>query len=284
MTRDGLFPDLAFADYLADDAFGSSDLTTFRAGPPAMVPWRRQNRDDGTSATIVGSAAHCAILTPDMFAQCYVAKPEGMTFASKDGKAARDMWLSQGLTILTSDEMATVRGVMRAFDAKAAARDALAGALGCEVSVFWKDRDTGLPCKGRPDFYDAGTVYDLKVSVAANKDNDGLLFAALRNGWLHQLAHNRAGLNRAGVYSVKRGRLIVIPPKPPHYVRLLEVRENDLDFLELANEATRREMARCWRKGEWPGTPDEWTPIELPASAAFSDNELDGAEEHYTDA
>jgi len=284
MIEPRLVPDMAFDEYLAHEGYGSSDLHTFRAGPPAMVPWRRQNRDDGTSATIVGTAAHCAILTPDLYGKRYVAKPDGMTFASKEGKAARNEWMQRSLTILTHDEAQTVAAVVRAFDCKAAARDSLVGALHSEASVLWTDRESGLPSKGRPDWFDSECVYDLKISVAATRGLEAIRYGAVRDGWFHQVAHNRAGLNKAGYFKVKKGRLVVIAPKPPVQFRvwLLEVKENDMDFLELSNENTRREMAKCWRRGEWPGTPEVWTEVELPVTAAFTDNEIEGAED-YTD-
>ena len=83
----------------------------------------------------------------------------------------------------------------------------------------------------------------------------------------------------ANGHEVSRGRLVVIAPSAPHYVHLLEVSENDLDFLELDNRNTRLGMAECHRTGHWPGTPDTWQVIELPASAAFTESDLEGATE-----
>jgi hypothetical protein len=278
-------PAMPFDAYLAHESFGSSDLHAFRAGPPAMVPWRREHRDDGTSATTVGRAAHCSILTPALFERTFVGKPEAMSFSTKEGKAARAAWRAAGLTILTHDEMQTVQDVRRAFEGKPAARISLSTAQHREASVFWTDRDSELPCKARPDWFDRECIYDLKVSRKAESGLDSIRFEAVRAGWFHQLAHGRAGLNKAGYHKIKLGRLVVIAPKPPqaHRVWLLEVRESDMDFLELANENTRREMSQCWRRNDWPGTPDEWQQVELPITAAFNDSDLEGAEEASND-
>lgn len=267
---------MSFADYLANEAYGSSDLKAFRVGPPAMVPWRRANREDGTPATRVGSAAHCRILTPELFSQVYAIKPEGMSFASKEGKAWRDE--QGGREILTWDESVQVREVHKAFCGKLAVFDALHDAVAREASVFWTCEQTGVPCKGRPDWFTKDAVYDLKVSIDAEKSLESLTFKAHANGWLNQLAHNRAGLNAVG-HNVRLGRLVVISPNPPQQYRvwLLEVREADLDFLEMDNENTRKGIAACISAGHWPGTPDTWQQIELPASAAFTENDLESA-------
>lgn len=278
-----LLLDMPFADYLGHHAYGSSDLRAFKSGPPAMVQWRRNNRDmTQTDATRIGSASHCMILTPTLFTHTYVEKPEGMEFRSKEAKAQRDEWIEAGLTILPQDEAKAVAAVTKAFFDKPAASDSLRHARHVEASIFWRCAESGLPCKGRPDWFDDDCVYDLKVSVEATKGFEQLRFRAHSNGWLNQLAHNRAGLQSLG-YPVKRGRLVVIAPSPPqeHRVWLLEVREPDMDFLELDNENTRKAMAECARTGVWPGTPDGWTEIELPASAAFTDNDLEGAVEVF---
>lgn len=264
---------LSFDSYLAHPSYSSSDLKAFRIGPPAMVPWRRANRHDGTEATRLGTAAHCRILTPDLFDVAYWVKPEGMEFRTKEARQQRDDVLASGRVIIDTDTLAQVDAIAAAVRAKVQIATDRA-----EWSLFWDCAESKLPCKCRPDWFDAHAVYDLKVSVVADKPAHSMAFAAHANGWLNQLANNRAGLEANGL-RVKVGRLVIVSPNAPHYVHLLEVRENDMDFLEMDNENTRRAMAQCHRTGQWPGTPDTWQVIELPASAAFTETDLQGAEE-----
>lgn len=263
--------DIPFSEYLAHPAFGSSDLRAFRIGPPAMVQWKRANRHDDTAATVLGRAAHCAVLTPNLFHSEFVYRPadERGDFRTKAGKAWRD---EQKATILTDEDRQTIAGVVQAIRSKRIE------VIRCEQSVFWTCSESGLACKGRPDWFDTEAVYDLKVSMAADKPFRSLMFHVYNAGWTHQLAHNRAGLAAAGV-NVKVGRLVIVSPNAPHFAHLLEVSENDLDFLELDNANTRKGMAACVRANHWPGTPDKWQTIELPASAAFTESDLEGAEE-----
>ena len=273
---------MPFDEYLAHPSYGSSDLRTFRFGPPAMVPWCRANREDHTPATRVGEAAHCAILTPDLFAVTYALKPASMKFSTKEGKAWRDEQVAKGIAedmILTDAEAAAVLEIQRAFHGKAAASESLQRAAAVERSIFWDDA-YGLPCKGRPDWFDKRAVYDLKVSIDAEKGIGTVRRKAFTNGWLGQLAHNAAGL-RANGQPVKVGRLVVIAPRPPQGIRvwLLEVSDNDLDVLTLENENTSRDMVECHRSGVWPGTPDDWQKCPLPADHLMADLDTSGAEE-----
>lgn len=279
--------DLSFADYLAHPGYGSSDLKTFRAGPPAAVQWRRNNRFQ-TDATRIGSAAHCRILTPQDFARDYAIKPEGMEFRSAENKAIRDMWLAEGRTILSAEEADKVDSVTDAFFLKMEAATSLGRARLIEIyedetpqielSVFWRCRESGLLRKCRPDWFEGSFTYDLKVTIAADKGEDRLSYLAHCYGWLNQAAGARAGLLANGV-DCKGARLVLVSPNPPHNVWLLELSEGDCDFLELENENTCRAMAECERKGEWPGTPETWKPIELPMSATWTEIDSDGAEE-----
>lgn len=270
-----LHPDLSFPEYLAHPAYGSSDLRTFRAGPPALVPWRRQFREETQSdASRLGTAAHCAILTPALFASTYVSKPEGMSFASNVGKAWREEQRGRGVldeNILTFHEALAIEQIRTAFYERPQCRETLRDAT-VEASIFWTCAHSGLPLKSRPDWFKGSAVYDLKVSTHAAKDLGALKFLAYREGWMHQLAHARSACRAAG-FAVAIGRLVVIAPKPPQALKLwcLEVSEHNLDVLQLDNENTARDMKVFHDSGVWPGTPEEWIEVEPPADNLLAD-------------
>lgn len=255
-----IYPSLSFADYLALPGYGSSDLRAMRVGPPAMVPWRKSNPREASDSMRLGTAAHCAILEPDAFNDRFSFKPEGMSFATKDGKAWR---ASQGgKLILTHDESNLVVGIAESFALKTAASSALAAATAREASIIWPSQ--GVTLKGRPDWYDSTHVYDLKVTRHANERSAS--FRAWSEGWSHQLAHYRDGLAFEDG-KTRGGRLVLINPEPPHAVYLIEVKPDTLDLLSLENERAVARIAECERSGVWPGTPDEWTKVDLPAAA-----------------
>lgn len=253
----------AAAEYHALPAWGSSDLKAMREGPPALVPWRRAQNDEPTDAMQLGTACHMAILEPQRFAERYRFKPDGMSFATKEGKA----WKLEHaeFEILSATQAEIVRGVAGAFLAKRAAAEALAKATEAqtvELSVLWSQH--GAVCKGRLDFFADDYIYDLKVSRFACERS--VPFRAWAEGWMHQAAHYRTGLQTCGL-RVAGARLVVVHPKPPHHVWLVELKENDLDVLACENQRTLDRLLECQRSGVWPGTPDEWQVIDMPASS-----------------
>lgn len=265
LPKDGIYPDLPMADYRAWDAWGSSDLKAMRAGPPAMVPWRRANPGEDTDATRFGTACHLRILQPDLYAANYLTKPEGMTFASKEGKAWRDDPAHAGKAIVSAEVAREIEAVYAAFCSKELALDALAGAVGIETSILWTCPETGERLKGRPDWYDGRYVYDLKVSRHAGP---GVAFRAYVEGWMHQAAYYRGGLRECGV-RVQGARLVVIGPKPPQSLKVycVEIKDATLDMIGFENVETVKSLQKCRVAGAWASTPDAWTKVEAPASA-----------------
>jgi len=247
-------------------AYGSSDLKAMREGPPAMVPFRRSQASNATGAMALGTACHMAVLEPARFETTYVFKPEDMSFATKEGKAWKALHAER--EILTHLQAESARGIVAAFQSKAEAVRSLRGAE-IEVSVLWQD-PCGVMLKGRPDWIKDGITYDLKISRFAQERS--IPFRAWADGWMHQAAHYRTGLELLGE-KIAACRLVVVNPKPPHSVYLIELKRNDLDYLALENAAAVRRIADCERTGVWPGTPDEWESIDLPptASAAMLD-------------
>lgn len=270
--RSGLPPNglhhVPLTTHRAWPAWGSSDLKAMRSGVPALVPWQRANPTPDTEDTKRGTAAHCLILQPDLFERSFAFKPAGMKFSTKEGIAWRDDPSRAGLSVIEAAEAQIVRDVAAAFDAKGIARESLDNAVAIERSMLWTDETTGEVCKGRPDWWTTEAVYDLKVSRHAHS---GVALQAYTNGWMHQLAHYRAGLNALG-HPVRKGRLVVIGPKPPQQFRVycLEVKEAVLDVIAMENERTLAQLRDCRETNTWPGTPDEWKKVEAPPSALMS--------------
>lgn len=278
LPPDGIYPGVAFPTYLGWDAWGSSSLKSMRIGPPARVLWERENPREDTDATILGTRAHALILTPTLFNAQYVELPAdapdrptaAMLAAAKPSPASveRQKWWAEfearaaGRTPIKAAEIEVLRNILFAFDAKAHASMSLASAT-VEASMLWTCATTGERCKGRPDWYDDTYVYDLKITRDAGPR---LAFKAYVNGWMHQLAFYRTGLRTLGV-PVKTGRIVAVNPAAPHYVWCVECREADLDVLALEAEGTLKAMRDCRLAAEWPGTPDEWTRIEIPQYA-----------------
>lgn len=270
-----LVPDLSMSEYRADPSWGSSDLKAMRLGPPARVPWERENPRPETDATRLGTGGHSRIIQPDLFVATYCTKPEGLSFATREGKAWRDDPVRAGRIILPNGDGTAIDGIYTAFTEKTIAAESLARATHREASIFWECPNTGEALKGRPDWFDDDAVYDLKVSRHAGPS---LQFRAYAEGWLHQLSHYREGLY-AWDGKRRHGRLVVIAPKAPHYTWCVEAKDAALDVVGLENEAAVKRLREHRESGRWPGTPDGWERIDLPPAALAQIVNLADAEE-----
>ena len=266
---------LPFSDYLARPEWGSSSLAAMRRGPPARVKWEREHPREDTDATLLGTLVHCALLTPNLLGVQFVCKPEGMNFSTKDGKAWRDAQTAQ---IVAHDAYTTAQDIVAALHAKAPVGEVLAKSSHREVALIWECSGSGEACKGRPDWISGRYLYDLKVSRHA--DGSALGYRAYVQGWMHQAAHYLVGAQTLGL-DLRGARLVVVAPKPPHFVHALEVKTDALDLLALENVATLQAMRECRLANDWPGVPDTWTKIEPPAAAdvAFGEMSIGATEE-----
>lgn len=167
---DGIHFDLPMQDYLDDPALGSSDIVNLSISP--LQYWSNShmnpNRapDEATEATDLGTIIHEALLEPGK--RTFIVKPDGMSFATKDGKAWRDEATLANHTILTQKQARTLNSIMLAVE-HSGMRKALGSGIP-EVSYFWTTTQ-GFRCKIRLDQLQAKCAYDLKTYAnIMNKD------------------------------------------------------------------------------------------------------------------
>lgn len=258
------------AEYHRDPAWGSSSLKAMRKGPPARVMWERENPHT-SDAMALGTALHCMVLTPAIFSQDYAVKPDGMSFATKDGKSWREA--NTKPFILTHAEANTLTTIHAALHAKPLVALSLENCETREVSLFWEQN--GEQVKGRPDWIGGGYIHDLKLSRYGGPQ---LAFRAFVEGWMHQAAHYRAGALACGLGEMGC-RLVVVAPKDPHYVWTIEIKPDALDLIAIENAQTIYALGQHRQANHWPGTPDEWVKIEPPASVLITNTVLDNLPE-----
>lgn len=169
MLADGLYFSLPMAAYLSDPALGASSIVDLATGP--LTYWARShmnpNRipDDDTDASAFGTILHDALLSPGH--RTFATKPDGMSFATKDGKAWREDQRMAGHTILTGAQSRIMSSLKLAL-AESGAAKLIDGCLP-EVSYFWTQN--GFRCKIRIDGLKPDCAIDLKT-YANTRDAD----------------------------------------------------------------------------------------------------------------
>lgn len=184
ISRSGIYHSLPLELYHGDIAEGKSvSSSSLRAieGKSLIHYWAKSylNPDrkpfEQTPAMILGSAAHHLLLGEDGFYEKFAVQPD----EAPDGRAwngnnkSCKEWLAQqasnGITVITKKELESIKGMARSLARDPLIRGGLLNGL-VEHSMFWKDAETGLWLKSRPDVIPLdGEVYtDVKVTQDAS--------------------------------------------------------------------------------------------------------------------
>jgi len=245
------------ASYRAAEGLSCSELKCLAGGVPGACKAHREQAIEPTEAMIFGRLVHLAILEPDLFGNgiSHHERPEGMSFASKEGKAWRDA--HSDLPILGGDRYsaASITGMRDSLMAMPEAAAVLNWKGDTEVSMFAGHPGTGLQLKGRCDKLsedDAGrpTLIDLKTT-----DDVG------------QFERTCAGLNY-GIQDAYYSRLleangmdtptflvIAVSTKPPYSVRLGVLDDATRQRSRARVDELLELYALCKEKDHWPAYP-----------------------------
>lgn len=223
-----------------------------------------------------GKAAHMLLLGEAGFAERYVLKPEKYeddkgNWKPWSGNAnACKVWLTRqalaGKTVITETEIGHIKHMAEALSRKEAVRlGILNGRI--ERSIFTKRN--GIWLKSRPDVIpnDSGDFVDLKT--AASVDDDSLSKAIFNNGY-----HVQAGFMRLVVREVLGSDAFTsftfafVEKTPPYDVRIMQLKDHDIDLGERQALCGIAIAAECWKRGEWPGfdgADQHISYVEMPA-------------------
>jgi hypothetical protein len=276
MINDGYHDGVPFDAYLAPGTFGpravsGSDLVAFETECPAHAYafWRGnpdRQRSDATPAMTFGSAAHAYLLEgPDAFHARYVVKPDGLSLATREGKAWKET--------VGAREMVSFGDHMRILDMQAAlmrnpaaAKLLRAGGV-AEATMIATDPETGLRLLTRPDLYigKLGLSVNLKTTQSPHPEAWRRTCANLRYDLSDALFRRVARL--LGIENASHA-FLVVGSKPPHlnYVAALSAEAAFAADAQL--DQILRRFAICIDSGHWPSYADGVVEIGLPSWAA----------------
>lgn len=206
--REGAFAGILNHDYHGGPGISKSGLDTIRRSP---MHYRHALtvRREPTPDQRIGTLAHALILEPETvwenYATPFVA-PEGalatvdeikerlrglgLPISGKKSELAARLFDADpsvvfldearalhaetigDRAIVTADEMAQAEAIRDAVMSHPAAGKLLAPGAGiAELSAYWRDQETGVLCRCRPDFWrHDGTIVDLKTARDASPD------------------------------------------------------------------------------------------------------------------
>lgn len=154
--------------YRSADAIANSDLGLIKESPAQLIWARNAPVDEDKLKTLdIGTAVHCKLLEPHKFDDEFAIAPNvpKRSNAEKEIHAAFEAE-NKDKIILSTDDAKRIDLMSRSAMAHPTLAQLLSGG-DSEVSVFWRDSETGLLCKCRPDHIIkiGGTLFCLDVKT-----------------------------------------------------------------------------------------------------------------------
>lgn len=281
----GIYEDVPPDMYHSWPAASASRLSLLRRSP-AHMRYAIDHPSEPTPAMRLGTAAHLAILQPELFEGRYLVAGRCVQLTAK-GRGPQctrpgvarwgGNWLctqhalpldpDRDMEIITADDATRIAGMVEALRAHGAASLFTTPCQGpAEVSAVWQDPETREGCKLRADKLCPALNVVVDVKTAEDASPDAFARSIETYGYARQAAHYLRGLAALGE-AYESFVFVVIEKSPPHAVGVYRL---DDESLELGDGQMRRALdtyAQCERSGVWPAYGDAIQDIRLPAWA-----------------
>lgn len=214
--------------------------------------------DEETPALRMGSLLHRCVLEPESMDGAFYVKPDGMNFATKDGKAWRDEHNDK--PILTAEDCATIKGVKESVWRHPLASRLIKSA-DCERSAFTES--DGLFLKSRFDILprSGNIIADLKTCESADLNSVERAMAGYEyyiQAAFYLKVANLLGLERSAFV------FIFVEKSPPYAVAVYQPCDVLMIAAELIINRDLQTLKNCHESGDWYGYPQEITACALP--------------------
>jgi hypothetical protein len=228
----------------------------------------------------IGKAAHDILLLEARWPERYHVLSDGFnaaaTKAQADAIAERDAAIEAGMTVLRHEDAATAEAMAAAIRANRFAVAALTNGKP-EQTLCWKDRETGVWLRARPDFLPTKRQFIPDLKTAADASPDGFGRSVANFGY-----HQSAALYLDGIEAVFGERpaaffFVVVEKEAPHCVALYQIPEDDIHRGRMLNRKAIQTFADCLSRDRWPGYADDVTPLPLPS---WTQRQIDRAAEN----
>lgn len=262
------------AAYHAHPALGSGDVKML-AEAVGRFSWEREHPRAGRTAFDVGHAAHAAILGAGPNVVEY--PPQHLTKGGNiSTKAATEAWAEEqraaGLVPVSPAQSDAVHEMRRKVLAHESAGRILAQGAP-EVSIFWTDEATGIPCKARIDWLSPRGGADLKTTDKGGASPRGFASTVSRYAYYIQASHYRKGLRAARLNTTFTH--IVVETAAPHLVETYELDAAWLAYGDMVRTSALGAYQLADRTGDWDRGYSDGSAVELLPAPGWINRELE---------
>lgn len=259
-------------DPCAEVSISSSGLRRIENGCPKLF-WvdspLNPNRERFTKPEFeFGRATHDWLLQKDQFWDFNYVLSKDCNLRTKVGKAEREAALVDGKTVIRHEEFQAVQAMHDEVKEHEFAGAAFENGQ-AEPTLIWKDQETGVWLRCRPDFLPAvgDWIPDYKTAVSAKPSE------FQRAVWNHGY-HMQAALYLEGIEAVtgkppRNFFFVAQEKKPPYIVSIIALDRIAIEWGQLQNRRAIRVFADCLERDHWPGYSSRVEQIGLPTFAEY---------------
>lgn len=181
--------------YFRLKSIDQSQLKQFLKNPADWAYYRLNDDHKPTDAMKFGTAFHAYLLgTSDV-----VSLPEGESFRSKDNQKWRDEQLEAGNIIVSYNDMQLLKRMKEGIEQTSLMPEypdymEIIEQGTKEQCIEWKDRQTGLMLKAKPDLIPVGTDYLVDLKTAQKADAESFAKEVINYGYHIQTVFYRAAV------------------------------------------------------------------------------------------
>jgi hypothetical protein len=262
----GLHLDIDESTYHSFEAASNSSLSKIYTASPAHLRHSLDNPNTGPrpEAFRIGSAAHHAILEPEIFDEVWGQIPD-IDRRTKAGKQAwADAQEKYGDNVLRAKHYNDCLGMKESVENHSTARELLRCAGTPEVTLVWHDERTGVLCKARIDYLPVEAsmgVVDLKTTI--NASEKAFAKSLWAYGYHRQAAHYLSGLRHLG-YNRNEFRFVCVEKENVYAVQVFRIDEGSIDAGEMQINNLLDIYKTCQETGVWPAYPDVEVDLSIP--------------------
>jgi hypothetical protein len=255
--------------YHQSEGISRSVLWTFKELPQKY--WYQYlsgdyERPKESEAYLIGNLVHTALLEPHLMGEQYYEMPK-VNRTTKQGKLDYEAAMAEsgGRTLVNEPQMRQGLDMVSSLISEQLVTDVISGAQ-FEKSIYWRDQETGIMCKCRPDIWNDPLCGDLKTTDDASPR--GFQLSAVKYGYFLQAAMLYEGLKSIGM-PFEKFLFICVEKKKPYPVGMYLLDDEALQYgLDLFHSLLRR-FAVCQINNEWSGygvqslTAPKYATLEL---------------------
>lgn len=225
-------------------------------GNPAYQPPDKEPRH-----FIIGRALHHLVLGEPYFQKMFTIQPSewpdniGLIKPWNNNRKECRKWHAEqseaGLSVLTVAEADAIRQMAISLRNHPLGRHLRRGLI--ERSVFWKDKETGIWLKWRPDTMPTDSADYVDLKTCRSVTGPAISTSIDRFKYYQQAALGRDATRIVLDMAMETFTLLFVEKQVPWSTRDIRCDEQDLDRGARANRAAIRTFAKCLHDKRWPG-------------------------------